>query len=152
MPRRKSSPRASTVIASRVVNSLAGTPTSEAGSSRRGPAERQRQPPAQRKPHRFKPGTVALREIRKYQKSFSLLLRPLPFARLVREISSQFSTDVTRWTAEALICIQEAAEDYLVHLFEDTNLCAIHARRVTIMPKDLHLARRLRGASENSFI
>ncbi|EFJ13679.1 hypothetical protein SELMODRAFT_171192 [Selaginella moellendorffii] len=105
----------------------------------------------QNKPHgkrRFKPGTVALREIRRFQKSYELLLRPLPFARVVREITNVFSSEVSRWTAEGLIALQEAAEDYLVHLFEDTNLCAIHGKRVTIMPKDLHLARRLRGASE----
>ncbi|GLJ29378.1 hypothetical protein SUGI_0579280 [Cryptomeria japonica] len=98
-----------------------------------------------RKPHRFRPGTVVLREIRRYQKSFELLIPALPFARLVREVTAHYTLEVNRWTAEALVALQEAAEDYIVHLFEDTNLCAIHAKRVTIMPKDLHLARRLRG-------
>lgn len=97
------------------------------------------------KPHRFRPGTVALREIRKYQKSTALLIRKLPFARLVREISHQLSPEPFRWAAEALLALQEGSEDFLVHLFEDCNLCAIHAKRVTIMPKDLQLARRIRG-------
>lgn len=104
-------------------------------------------PNRQRKPHRFRPGTVALREIRHYQKTVNFLIHPLPFARLVREVASQFSDTVSRWTAEALMALQEAAEDHLVHLFEDTNLCAIHAKRVTIMTKDMQLARRLRGTT-----
>ncbi|KAK9841562.1 hypothetical protein WJX74_007955 [Apatococcus lobatus] len=98
-----------------------------------------------RKPHRFRPGTVALREIRRYQRSTDLLIRKLPFARLCREITNSFAPEPFRWTAEALLAIQEAAEDFMVHLLEDCNLCAIHAKRVTIMPKDLQLARRIRG-------
>jgi histone H3 len=143
---------------------------------------------------RYRPGTVALREIRKYQRSTELLIRKLPFARLVRvcgvspssfvcvcvcwggggrrrrpvprprpqpkhslppsltpsptqarEITNGVAPEPFRWTAEALLALQEATEDFIVHLFEDTNLCAIHARRVTIMPKDLQLARRIRG-------
>lgn len=97
-----------------------------------------------KKPHRFKPGTVALREIRKYQKSTELLIRKLPFQRLVREIAQDFKTDL-RFQGSAIAALQEAAEAYLVGLFEDTNLCAIHAKRVTIMPKDIQLARRIRG-------
>jgi histone H3 len=97
-----------------------------------------------KKPHRFRPGTVALREIRKYQKSTELLIRKLPFQRLVREICNDFKTDL-RFHSQALLALQEASEAYLVGLFEDTNLCAIHAKRVTIMPKDLQLARRIRG-------
>ncbi|GLC49832.1 hypothetical protein PLESTB_000313700 [Pleodorina starrii] len=98
-----------------------------------------------KKPHRYRPGTVALREIRKYQKSTGLLIRKLPFSRLVREISNQLLREPFRWTAEALLALQEASEDMLVHLLEDCNLCAIHAKRVTIMPKDMQLARRIRG-------
>ncbi|BBN06544.1 protein MpcenH3 [Marchantia polymorpha subsp. ruderalis] len=109
------------------------------------PASGGRAPPGRR---RARQGTVALREIRHYQKTFELLLRALPFARLVREIGQSVSNRVTRWTAEALVALQEAVEDYIVHLFEDTNLCAIHAKRVTIMPKDLHLARRIRGVNQ----
>ncbi|CAN6992319.1 unnamed protein product [Brassica oleracea var. botrytis] len=97
-----------------------------------------------KKPHRYRPGTVALREIRKYQKSTELLIRKLPFQRLVREIAQDFKTDL-RFQSHAVLALQEAAEAYLVGLFEDTNLCAIHAKRVTIMPKDIQLARRIRG-------
>ena len=97
-----------------------------------------------KKPHRFRPGTVALREIRRYQKSTELLIRKLPFQRLVREIAQDFKTDL-RFQSSAVMALQEAAEAYLVGLFEDTNLCAIHAKRVTIMPKDVQLARRIRG-------
>ncbi|GFZ46416.1 Histone H3 [Saitozyma sp. JCM 24511] len=97
-----------------------------------------------KKPHRYRPGTVALREIRRYQKSTELLIRKLPFQRLVREIAQDFKTDL-RFQSSAVMALQEASEAYLVSLFEDTNLAAIHAKRVTIQPKDLQLARRLRG-------
>ena len=97
-----------------------------------------------KKPHRYRPGTVALREIRRYQKSTELLIRKLPFQRLVREIAQDFKTDL-RFQSSAVVALQEASEAYLVGLFEDTNLCAIHAKRVTIMPKDIQLARRIRG-------
>jgi len=97
-----------------------------------------------KKTHRFRPGTVALREIRKYQKSTELLIRKLPFQRLVREIAQEYKTDL-RFQSSAVLALQEAAEAYMVGLFEDTNLCAIHAKRVTIMPKDMQLARRIRG-------
>ncbi len=97
-----------------------------------------------KKPHRFRPGTVALREIRKYQKSTDLLIRKLPFQRLVREIAHEFKAEL-RFQSSAVLALQEAAEAYLVGLFEDVNLCAIHAKRVTIMTKDMHLARRIRG-------
>ncbi|XP_056410747.1 uncharacterized protein LOC130348372 [Hyla sarda] len=95
-----------------------------------------------KKPHRYRPGTVALREIRRYQKSTELLIRKLPFQRLVREIAQDFKTDL-RFQSSAVMALQEASEAYLVGLFEDTNLCAIHAKRVTIMPKDIQLARRI---------
>lgn len=96
------------------------------------------------KPRRFKPGTVALREIRLYQKSTDLLIRKMPFQRLVREIALDLKSDI-RFQSAAIAALQTASEDYLVVLFEDTNLCAIHAKRVTIMPKDMQLARRIRG-------
>ena len=83
-------------------------------------------------------------EIRKYQKSSELLIRKLPFQRLVREIAQDFKSDL-RFQSTAILALQEAFESYLVGLFEDTNLCAIHAKRVTIMPKDMQLARRIRG-------
>ena len=97
-----------------------------------------------KKPHRYRPGTVALREIRRYQKSTELLIRKVPFQRLVREIAQDFKTDL-RFQSTAILALQEASEAYLVGLFEDTNLCAIHAKRVTIQPKDMQLARRIRG-------
>ena len=97
-----------------------------------------------RRPHRYRPGTVALREIRKYQKSTELLIRKLPFQRLVRELAQDFMTD-RRFSSSAVLALQEASEAYLVGLFEDTNLCALHSKRVTIMPKDIQLARRIRG-------
>ncbi|KPA39290.1 histone H3 centromeric protein cse-4 [Fusarium langsethiae] len=100
-----------------------------------------------RRRYRYRPGTVALREIRQYQDSTELLIRKLPFARLVREIAlSMRPADAgLRWQSQAIMAIQEAAEAFMVHLFEDTNLCAIHAKRVTIMQKDMQLARRIRG-------
>jgi histone H3 len=97
-----------------------------------------------KKPHRFRPGTVALREIRKYQKSTDLLIRKLPFQRLVREIANDFKTEL-RFESKAIMALQEASEAYLVHLFENANLCAIHGKRKTILPKDIQLARRIRG-------
>lgn len=89
-----------------------------------------------KKAHRFRPGTVALREIRKFQKSTELLIRKLPFQRLVREIAQEYKSDL-RFQSQAILALQEATEAYMVGLFEDTNLCAIHAKRVTIMPKDV---------------
>ena len=97
-----------------------------------------------KKPHRYRPGTVALREIRKYQKSTDLLIRRVPFNRLVREVAQDIKADL-RFQSTAVLALQEAAEAYLVGLFEDSNLCAIHAKRVTLMPKDIQLARRIRG-------
>jgi histone H3 len=97
-----------------------------------------------KKPHRFRPGTVALREIRKYQKTAELLLLKLPFQRLVCEVAQDFKADL-RFQKHAVEALQHAGEGYLVGLFEDTNLCAIHAKRITIMPKDIQLSRRIRG-------
>ena len=97
-----------------------------------------------KKPHRYRPGTVALRDIRRYQKSTQLLISKMPFQRLVREIAQNIRQNL-RFQSSTIIALQEASEAYLVGLFEDTNLCAIHAKRVTIMPSDLILARRIRG-------
>ncbi|KAF8998528.1 hypothetical protein BDQ17DRAFT_1247537, partial [Cyathus striatus] len=96
------------------------------------------------KKHRFRPGTVALREIRRYQKSTQLLIRKLPFQRVVREIAQGYASNL-RFMASAIEALQEASEAYLVSLFKDTNCAAIHAKRITIQPKDMYLARRLRG-------
>ncbi|KAL0211513.1 hypothetical protein P9112_009811 [Eukaryota sp. TZLM1-RC] len=100
---------------------------------------------AERKKYRHRPGTVALKEIRKYQKSCELLLRKLPFQRVVREIAREHGADQMRFQSVALEALQEATETYLVGLFEDANLCTLHGKRVTLMPKDLNLALRLRG-------
>ena len=97
-----------------------------------------------KKPHRWRPGTVALREIRKYQKNTDLLIRKAPFQRLVREIACGLKSDL-RMQSTALLALQEAVEAYLVGLFNDTNECALHAKRVTIMTKDTQLALRIRG-------
>ena len=104
-----------------------------------------------KKRYRYRPGTVALKQIRQYQKSTELLIRKLPFQRLVREIASDSEVirsplcGKVRFQSAAIMALQEATEAYLIGLFEDSNLCAIHARRVTIMPKDIQLARRIRG-------
>jgi histone H3 len=95
-----------------------------------------------KKVHRYRPGTVALREIRRYQKSTDLLIRKAPFQRLVRELALGYKNDL-RFQSTAILALQEASEIYLTELFADTNLCAIHAKRVTIMPKDMQLARRV---------
>ena len=97
-----------------------------------------------KKPYRFRPGTVALREIRKYQKSTELFIRKRPFQRLVQEVMQDYTTNGLRIQSHALMALQEASEAYLTSLFEDANLCAIHAKRITIMPKDIQLARRIR--------
>ena len=99
--------------------------------------------PKQRK-HRYRPGTVALREIRKYQKSTDLLIRKAPFRRVVREIAHAMNASL-RFQESAINALQEISESYLVKLFEDTQLCALHAHRVTILKKDMDLARRIRG-------
>ena len=102
------------------------------------------------KPRRYRPGTVALREIRRYQKATEMLIRRLAFQRVVREIVQQLKRELLfqadrRFQGSALLALQEAAEAYLVGLFEDTNLCAMHGKRVTIMPKDMQLASRVRA-------
>ena len=104
-----------------------------------------------KKRYRYRPGTVALKQIRQYQKSTDLLIRKLPFQRLVREIARDSEViksplcGKVRFQSAAIMALQEAAEAYLFGLFEDTNLCAIHAKRVTIMLKDIQLARRIHG-------
>jgi histone H3 len=109
-----------------------------------------------KKPHRYRPGTVALREIRRYQRSTDLLLPKLPFSKLVKQIdAAMFGNGLFnkyRYQASAILALQESAEDHLVKLFEDANLCAIHAKRQTIQPKDIQLARRIRGDRLRDFI
>ena len=100
-----------------------------------------------KKPHRYRPGTVALREIRRYQKTTDLLVRKAPFQRLVRELLDdvQATIEVERCTGSSILALQEAAKAHLVGVKEDTILVVLHAKRVTIMPKDIQLARRIRG-------
>ena len=98
---------------------------------------------------RFRPGIKALREIRKFQKSTDLLIHRLPFARLVKEITSNYHKSL-QWQNMALEAIQYASEDYIIGLMEDANLSALHAKRVTVMPKDIYLAQRIRGNIYNS--
>ena len=107
-------------------------------------AARRNKPTGVKRPHRYRPGTVALREIRRFQKSSDLLVRKLPFQRLVREIAMDFKTDL-RFRKSGMLALQEASDSYVVGLLEDTNLLAIHAKRVTIKPKDIQLCRRIRG-------
>ena len=99
------------------------------------------------KPRRYRPGTVALWEIRRYQWSTELLIRRAPFDHLVRELVQDLQCGgcVLRISPTAITALQKAVEAYLILLFEDTNLCAIHAKHVTIMPKDIQLAQRIRG-------
>ena len=87
---------------------------------------------------------MALHEIRKYTKGEELLIRKLPFQHLVREIAQAFKTDL-RFQSQAVLALQEAAEAYLVGLFKDANLEAIHAERDTLQPRDFQAARRRRG-------
>ena len=100
-----------------------------------------------KKPHHYRPGTVALCKIRKYQEFTKLLIRKAPFQCLVRKIAINFKLDL-RMQSTALLALQEALEAYLVHLFEDTNDCAMHGKRVTIMPKDMQLVQRIQGEDE----
>ncbi len=99
------------------------------------------------KPHRYKPGTVALREIRRYQQNGDLLIRRLPFARLVKETMQDLGSPYDKYCIQvsALNALQVATEAYMVGVFEDANLCAIHAKRLTVQMKDFNLARRIRG-------
>ena len=93
---------------------------------------------------RYKPGQKALSEIRKFQRSNDLLIQRLPFVRLVKEISAKYHHSIN-WQALAIEALQFAAEDYIIGIMEDANLSAIHAKRVTIFPKDIQLAMRIRG-------
>lgn len=106
--------------------------------------------PGKKKPRRFRPGTLALREIRKYQKTTDLLFKKAPFCRIVKHVADEFASGTSfpsgvRFQAGAIGALQEGAEAYLVSLYQDTNLECIHRKRQTIAPKDLQLARRIRG-------
>lgn len=119
-----------------------------AASVLRRAAARKVAPEAAPKTRRTKPGVVAVREIRKYQKSTELLIQKAPFARLAREIVQDMDVGALRWRVEALNALQENAEAYLVRILHDANLCARHAGRQTVIQKDFWLAMRLNGAEE----
>ena len=107
-----------------------------------------------KKQHRYRPRMVALREIRRYQKSTECLIKKSPFQNLIREISQEYRVcpdgPVTpsiqiRFQSTSIAALQEAAENFIVGLFEDMNLLAVHAKRVTVMPRDIRLALRIKG-------
>mmetsp|Transcript_22448 Transcript_22448/g.53362 ORF Transcript_22448/g.53362 Transcript_22448/m.53362 type:complete len:150 (+) Transcript_22448:155-604(+) len=141
---KQSGPRRSTGSAAAPPPPGVGVEPSVVGRSRTSGLVRRR-PSIRKRSRRMRPGERALREIRQYQNTTDLLIRRLPFARLVREIQQGLCRQTYSWQASAILALQEAAEAHLVGLFEDCNLCAVHAKRVTIMPKDMQLARRIRG-------
>ena len=100
-----------------------------------------------RRKRRFRPGTVALREIRKYQKSTELLIRKIPFQRLVREIVYKMKHKFFKFQSTALLALQEASEEFLVNMFDQCNHIAIHGKRTTVMVKDIRLWKRLHDFS-----
>ena len=110
-----------------------------------GPVKQPRHPPKGKisKKRRFRPGTVALRQIRKYQKSTELLIRKLPFQRLLREVVYEMKKKDYRFQSTAILAMQEAAEAFLVRMFEQCNHIAIHGKRVTVQQKDVQLWKRL---------
>ena len=124
-----------------------------AGRKRKESATHERvMPKVQRDPtkryYRHRPGTRSLREIAYYQKRVKLLIRKLAFQRVVREIGQDgmiVSMPDCRWQSNAILALQEGAEAFIIGLYEDANLCALHAKRVTLMPKDMHLAQKIRG-------
>ena len=100
-----------------------------------------------RRKRRFRPGTVALREIRKYQKSTELLIRKIPFQRLVREVVYQMNKKDYKIQSTALLALQEASEQFLVNMFDQCNHIAIRGKRTTLMVKDIQLWKRLHDFS-----
>lgn len=117
--------------------------TAKAPKSKKAGSKKARAP-GQKKQRRFRPGTVALRQVRKAQRSTGTLIMKAPFQRMVRAVANA-AKDGLRWQSSAVAAMQEATESYVISVLSDSNLCALHARRVTVMPRDLHLARRLRG-------
>ncbi|CAL2052542.1 unnamed protein product [Caenorhabditis brenneri] len=97
------------------------------------------------KKQRFRPGATALRDIRQYEQSTEPIIRKMPFRRIIQEIAHTNFNTMIKYQALAVDLLRQAAEEYITSLFEDANLCAHHAKRVTVMPKDLQLASRIRG-------
>ncbi len=90
--------------------------------------------------------TLALKEIKFYMSTTHLLISKMPFVRAVKGVLQDiYPNNELRWTKDALSCLQEAAEAYIISVMSDANLCARHGKRVTLMPKDLHLIVRIRG-------
>jgi len=143
--RKQPAPRKFATPGGRGASSSSSSSSASSSSGGRGSGSRGGAATGSGPTRRYRPGEKALREIRFYQKNTELLIRRLPFARLVREVQTYFFRKEYRWQAEAMMALQEAAEAHLVGLFEDANLCTIHAKRVTVMPKDIQLARRIRG-------
>ena len=133
-----------------VHSSLHGGKTIANKGGGKSPRSLQQLTPGMKKKHRFRPGTVALREIRKYQRSTELLIKKLPFQRIVKSIAEEQASGTSfpngvRFEKNAIVALHEAYEAYQISLFEDTNLECIHRKRQTITPKDIQLARRIRG-------
>ena len=97
---------------------------------------------------RTRPGAKALREIRKYQRSTDSIVPRAPLQRIIKEITGKYMPDA-RYSMGAIEAVHQCIEAYMVGLFEDTGLCAVHARRKTIMTRDMRLARRIRGEITN---
>ena len=139
----KSVAKASSKAASRPASKASSkAPASKAGTKKH-TKKSAAAPAGTKKAHRFRPGTVALREIKRYQRSDELIFPILAFDRLVREIAQDYKTDL-RFGKGAFAAIHLFTEYYIVDLLMDTQLSSIHAKRVTIMPKDIQLARRIR--------
>ena len=98
-----------------------------------------------KKHQRYWPGTVAVHEIWQFQKSTDLLIYKLPFSCLVHEIALEVGRYDMSFQVPAILTLQKAAEVYLVGALEDANLCAIHMKHITIMPKDIQLAQHIHG-------
>ena len=138
--------------ARKTVAAKAARKTVSAKAARRLPYNRRSAPTTGgvKKPHRYRPGTVALREIRRYQKSTNLMIPKMPYVKLLREITQDQCKQPKdgndyRWQGAAILATQTAAEDYLTVQLEDANVCALHSKRVTVMPKDIQLVRRIKG-------
>ena len=147
MPKTKS---ASKKVPSKAVSKKKAGPSKKSMSASKSSKAKPSAPKDRKKP-RFHAGTVALREIKRYQKSTDLLIPRAPFGRLVRDICSGIDNDL-RFASQALLALQEATEAFLVGLFEDTALCAVHAKRQTVTKADMLLARRIRGDDNNDRI
>jgi histone H3 len=100
---------------------------------------------AMRKPHRFCPGMVALKEIHKFQKTTNLLIRKAPFQHLVCKLALKFGKSDLQMQSTAVLALQESAEYFIIDVFSKANLCAIHGKHVTIRVKDLVLACCIQG-------